>query len=405
MKYLILGAGPAGLALGNRLKEKGIDSFLILEKEKEPGGLCRTIDLDGAPFDIGGPHFLDTRSRQINEYLFRFMPEKEWKLFQRDSKIKLKDQMINSPIEANIWQMDIDHQLDYLESIALAGCNIGIPMPEKYVEWISWKLGEKIAGDYMIPYNSKLFADDLNTLGTYWMYKLPSVSFRETLRSCLEHKAYGKQPCVSKFYYPQKYGFGELWKRMGEEIAEHIVYSTSVTAIDFDSLTVKTESGETYSAENIITTIPWNEFSEIDKMPENLKMELKKLRYGAIETRYAEEDWNTTAQWIYCPEMKLPYHRLTIRKNIFSGAKGMIVETRKERVHLFDENDNMGKSIYMNEYAYPINTVDKPQIMEKIQRFAESKNVYTVGRWGEHKHHNSDVVVELAQNLIDKLLG
>ena len=89
--------------------------------------------------------------------------------------------MINSPIEANIWQMDIDHQLDYLESIALAGCNIGIPMPEKYVEWISWKLGEKIAGDYMIPYNSKLFADDLNTLGTYWMYKLPSVSIEHCI--------------------------------------------------------------------------------------------------------------------------------------------------------------------------------------------------------------------------------
>jgi Predicted flavoprotein involved in K+ transport len=37
MKYLILGAGPAGLTVGNRLKEMGITNFLILEAENEAG--------------------------------------------------------------------------------------------------------------------------------------------------------------------------------------------------------------------------------------------------------------------------------------------------------------------------------------------------------------------------------
>ena len=32
MKYLILGAGPAGLTFANKLIEKGEDSFLVLEK-------------------------------------------------------------------------------------------------------------------------------------------------------------------------------------------------------------------------------------------------------------------------------------------------------------------------------------------------------------------------------------
>ena len=54
MKYLILGAGPAGLTFANCIKDKGINSFWILEKEKEAGGLCRSVDVDSSAFDIGG---------------------------------------------------------------------------------------------------------------------------------------------------------------------------------------------------------------------------------------------------------------------------------------------------------------------------------------------------------------
>ena len=42
IKYLILGAGPAGLAFANMLKRKKENSFLVLEKEAEAGGLCRS---------------------------------------------------------------------------------------------------------------------------------------------------------------------------------------------------------------------------------------------------------------------------------------------------------------------------------------------------------------------------
>ena len=74
-KYLILGAGPAGLTFANRLKELGEEKYIVLEKESEAGGLCRSAFVDGAPLDIGGGHFLDVRRPKINEFLFRFMPE------------------------------------------------------------------------------------------------------------------------------------------------------------------------------------------------------------------------------------------------------------------------------------------------------------------------------------------
>lgn len=45
MKYLILGAGPAGLAFATALKNNNIDDFLVLEKENQPGGLCRSMEV------------------------------------------------------------------------------------------------------------------------------------------------------------------------------------------------------------------------------------------------------------------------------------------------------------------------------------------------------------------------
>lgn len=74
-KYLILGAGPAGLTFANLLLQNGEESFLVIEKENEAGGLCRSHEVDGAPLDIGGGHFLDVRRPDVNEFLFRFMSE------------------------------------------------------------------------------------------------------------------------------------------------------------------------------------------------------------------------------------------------------------------------------------------------------------------------------------------
>ena len=136
MKYLILGAGPAGLTFANRLKEFGETSFLILEREREAGGLCRSVMVDGSPLDIGGGHFLDVRRPLVNQFLFQFMPEEEWNLYVRDTHIAMHGKMINHPIEANIWQLGIEEQIEYLKSIAVAGCNLGIEMPEEFTDWI-----------------------------------------------------------------------------------------------------------------------------------------------------------------------------------------------------------------------------------------------------------------------------
>lgn len=399
MKYLILGAGPSGLTLANRLKQMGETSFFVLEKEKEAGGLCRSAQVDGSPFDIGGGHFLDVRRPKVNEFLFQFMPEEEWDKFDRDSRIAVNGDVISHPIEANIWQMKLENQVEYLKSIAVAGCNLKEEMPQEFVSWIYWKLGDKIAENYMIPYNQKMFGEDLNQLGTYWLEKLPNVSFEETLLSCLTKKAYGEQPGHAQFFYPKKYGYGELWLRMAEEIKGQIQYDASVHAIDFDTNTVTTKEGETYSADVIISTIPWMEFAKITGMPQELKEKIGHLKYSSVQTAYFPDNLDTEAQWVYYPDPELSYHRILVRHNFCNGSKGYWTECNSTRVDETTESTFQ----YMNQYAYPLNTIGKPEIMKELLEWAKTRRVYGLGRWGEHQHYNSDLVVELALKMAEEL--
>lgn len=392
MKYLIIGAGPAGLSVANRLLQNGEKDLLVLEQEESAGGLCRSVPVDGSPLDIGGGHFLDVKRQEVLQFLFGFMPETEWDTYNRDSQIDIHKTMINSPIEANIWQMRTADQVEYLKAIAIAGCNLGTEKPEKFIDWIYWKLGSKIAKEYMIPYNQKMFGEDLDALGTYWLEKLPNVSFEETLTSCLERKAYGSQPGHAKFYYPKQYGYGELWSRMAAALGDKIKYCTKIEKIDFD----KREVNDIYHADIIINTAPWKSFQNLAGMPEPLAVSVDALRYSSIVIEYHPEHMDTLAHWIYYPDPVLSYHRILVRHNFCPESKGHWTETNLTR---WKKGDAYA---HINEYAYPLNTIGKQEAMKEFLSWTETKSVYGLGRWGEWQHYNSDVVVELAINMADR---
>lgn len=395
MRYLILGGGPAGLTMAHQLLRRGEDSFLVLEAEEEAGGLCRSKQVDGYPLDIGGGHFLDVKRPKVKEFLFSFLGEEEWEYFERDSRIEIEGYTIGHPFEANIWQFPITEQIAYIKSIAYAGCNTGEAMPDDFVSWITWKLGKLIAENYMLPYNRKMYGNNLNILGTEWLDKLPNVSLDETLRSCLTHHAYGTQPGHAQFLYPKHYGYGEVWLRMAEVLGEHILYSQPVRKINFKTKTVETENGDNYCADRIISTIPWNTFTEILGIPKELREIITGLKHTSVEIRYFPEHLDTKAHWIYCPDAKLAYHRVLVRHNFCKG-RGYWTETNMERVQN-GNGDQMER--FINTYAYPINDIGKNAKMKRLLMWCKENEVYGLGRWGEHQHYNSDVTVEKAMQL------
>lgn len=400
-KYVILGGGPSGLTVAAMLDRRGERSYILIEKEEEVGGLCRSTEVDGSPFDIGGGHFLDVRRPEVTDFVFEYLPKDEWNYFERDSRIRFGDNELSHPFEANIWQLSSELQEEYLESIKEAGCNTGEPAPDKFIDWIYWKLGNRIALDYMIPYNRKMFSDELNELGTYWLEKLPNVDYEDTLKSCREHRAYGKQPGHAYFYYPKKYGYGRIWTEIGNSLKGTVACGISAEKLDVDAGRVVLSDGTVIEAEKIIVTVPWQSFERIEGVSKENIEGIATLKSSSIETRYFDENIDTAAQWIYYPDESLPYHRILVRHNFAIGSRGYWTETRAERCGMFKSGE--GKFSYLNEYAYPLNSIGKNDTVRRLLDECAKHNVFGLGRWGEHSHFNSDVVVARAMEMSEKI--
>ena len=391
---VVLGAGPSGLAFAHALLSSGVprEELLVLEREQTVGGLCRSAVVDGAPLDMGGGHFLDVRRQEVLDFLFRFMPRDEWTMFERVSKIRLRGVEVDHPLEANLWQFPAHDQADYLESIARAGCVRGEPMPASFADWIGWKLGERIAQEYMLPYNRKIWSVPLESLGTYWLYKLPDVSFRETLLSCLQGKPHGALPAHGQFLYPTEYGYGEVWRRMGEGLGDSLITGCPVQSIDLQHRVIN----DRWQAETIISTIPWPIWLGASSLPTTIAEDIRSLKNASIDVEYFADTLDSPSHWTYEPDESVSYHRMLLRSNFAKGARGYWTETNAVR-------SGACKGVrFHNDYAYPVNTLGKPEAVERILRWARGLNIIGLGRWGRWEHMNSDVAVAEALQLAGK---
>ncbi len=382
-KFIVLGAGPSGLSFAHAMLRSGESSLIVLEKEREAGGLCRSVDVDGSPLDFGGGHFLDVKRPEVLEFLFSFLPRSEWKEHARISTINIHGLSVGYPLEAHLWQLPADLQADYLASIARAGCVRGEPMPDTFGEWVSWKLGDRIARNYMLPYNRKLWSMELSRLGTYWLHKLPDVSYAQTVESCRSGRATGSVPAHGTFLYPIRFGYGEVWKRMGESLGEHLLPSTPVTALNVDRLVVN----KGLQADVIVSTIPWPDFLDVAALPPAVRDCARQLEKTSVAIDYFPENLGTRSHWIYEPDEAIPYHRILCRHNFVEGGRGHWTESNPKRP------GPGSRWRHVNEYAYPVNTVGKPGAMKVIAEWARRKGIVGLGRWGTWNHLNSDVAV------------
>jgi protoporphyrinogen oxidase len=396
-KYLILGAGPSGLALAHTLHDQGVplSEILVLEREDVAGGLCRSAVVDDAPLDIGGGHFLDIKHQEVLDLVFRFLPESEWNRHNRISKINMFSRLVDHPYEANLWQLDFGQQLDYIESIAQAGCVRDLPVPESFASWIRWKFGERIADDYMLPYNRKIWSMDPDDLGTYWLYKLPNVSFRETVASCLQGKPFGSLPAHGVFLYPKHYGYGEVWKRMGEALGDSLVTGVNITSVDLPRRSIN----ETWQADVIFNSVPWHHWLKWTDVDTAVSEDIAALINVSIDVDYVPETLPSDAHWIYEPDESLAHHRKLLRSNFSPGSQGYWTESNSRR------SEAASGWRHTNEYAYPVNTIRKPRQISRILDWAKGHGVIGFGRWGTWEHMNSDIAVKSAIRLGIETVG
>jgi hypothetical protein len=320
----------------------------------------------------------------VLDWLFHYLPETEWQAFDRVAKIRLRGVEVDHPLEGNLWQLPLTAQLDFLESIAQAGCVRGAAEPDVFEDWVTWKLGARIAEEYMLPYNRKLWSLSLSSIGAGWMHKLPAVSFRETLTSCLERRSGGSLPAHGRFLYPRTGGYGEVWRRMGVSLGERLLCGYKLKSIDVEQRTID----EAIVADTIVNTVPWPAWRQVAVLPEQIRSAIDELMHTSILVDYQPENLPSAAHWIYEPDESLPHHRQLLRHNFVADARGHWTETNARR------GRPTSAPRFVNEYAYPVATPSRDGAIAKVLTWARANRIIGLGRWGTWEHMNSDVAVE-----------
>ena len=153
---LIIGAGITGLSYALL---KGDSDYLILETENEIGGYCRTTRRNGFVWDYSG-HFFHFRDSHIKDMVMKGLDESDIVKVDKCTHIKYGDCLIDFPFQKNIHQLPQQEFIDCLVDLFESGGNDY----RSFKEMLYAKFGKSIAEKFLIPYNTKLYATDLDAL-------------------------------------------------------------------------------------------------------------------------------------------------------------------------------------------------------------------------------------------------
>src|SRR6266700_1394863 len=92
---LVLGAGPAGLTAAYLLGEAGRHA-VVLEADRQVGGLAKTVEIDGYRFDLGGHRFF-TKAREGDALWHEIMGD-ELLLRPRMSRVYWNKKFLDYPL-------------------------------------------------------------------------------------------------------------------------------------------------------------------------------------------------------------------------------------------------------------------------------------------------------------------
>jgi len=221
-RYLIIGAGVSGLAFADWLHD---DDYLIVEAEEEIGGYCRTIKRDGFIWDYSG-HFFHFQHPEIERYLVdRMSPQRVLRL-ERDSRIWYADRFIDFPFQKNIHQLP---EAEYAQCVR----DLQERPQEKgsnFKDMLYARYGRGIAEKFLIPYNEKLYAMNLEALDADAMGRFfPHASVEEILG---KGKAPANEGYNATFTYPEG-GAIQYIEALAQGVqSERIALNERVVAID-----------------------------------------------------------------------------------------------------------------------------------------------------------------------------
>lgn len=221
-KYLVIGAGISGLTFANYAKE----DYLVVEKEKEVGGYCRTIKRNGYVWDYAG-HFFHFNTDEFKKNFLSKMPKEDIIYNDKCTKILYKNNFIDFPFQTNIHQLEKQEFIDCLYDL------FNKEEKDKYdnfLDMLYGKFGKSIVEKFLKPYNEKLYAVDLTKLDVDAMGRFFPYADKEAIINNMKNSKVNSYN--ASFLYPRNGAASFINILYNELDKSKVLLNTSVVSLD-----------------------------------------------------------------------------------------------------------------------------------------------------------------------------
>lgn len=390
---IIIGGGITGLSYAMFGK---YEDYLILEKESEVGGYCRTTQRGHYIWDYSG-HFFHFQDANIKKMIMEKLYEESKVVdVNKCTHIKYKERLIDYPFQKNIHQLSQEEFIDCLVDLFSSR----ITDFTTFKEMLYCKFGKSIAEKFLIPYNEKLYACDLDKLDKDAMGRFFPYAEKEQI--ILNFKRKDNYSYNNTFAYP-KNGAVQYVQEISKHLNPSLIKTqTEVKAILPAKKRVITNSGEEYKYDNLISTIPFPTLLKLTGVnyDSNIYSWNKVLVFNL---GFDLKGQNQKDHWIYFPEKDYCFYRVGFYDNILNQDRmSLYVELGFNKNDEIHPNEWIGKvladlkkagiltekqtlidyeSIIMNPaYVHITNASIKDVAMKKKQ--LATNHIYSIGRYG-----------------------
>lgn len=431
MKIALLGGGLASLLAAYELKQKVPEIELeIFEKSdrRHSGGLLRTVEFCGRKVDVGGPHIMFSSNNEILKKMLKFVPSA--KQHKRIAKIAFENTIIDYPIENGIWRLPEERRKGYAnEMLQLLEYTNETPITSMQ-DFFEQTFGRRLARDYFIPYNTKIWKTPPSMMETTWTAtsgRLPTPTKEKLLDAAVGIPQEGYE-IQSNFWYPSKDGIYELYEnllKIVEDSGVEVKYDAPVNKIIYSDSKVCINTNASKPFDYAFSSLPLVERYEVESLNSCV------LRYNPVITVLLKiRDLNYTINNIDISNLQVLYvppnfaegydtifHRLIFvdkfqssiasledtvlmaeitGSSYYYASKRTIVEAVMNgliKLGFAQSDKQLQKSfVTRNDYGYPVDVHGTSCLRNAIVNELRAMKVASIGRWGKWSYWNMDKV-------------
>ncbi len=322
--YLVIGAGMSGLGFANWIAEEAARRgqpppvVRVLEAEDEPGGWCRTVARDGFVWDYSG-HFFHFRRPEIEAWLRARMPGEDVRTVVKRSLVRASGVDVEFPFQKNIHQLPRAQFIDCLHDLYFRDQAAGAAgvTPGSFKAMLYARFGKSIAEQFLVPYNEKLYACDLDTLDQDAMGRFfPHADIADIIRNMRTPDNAGYN---ATFTYPAGGAIRYVHALLHDLPAATVVLGARVARLDLAAKTATTSGGRTIRWRHVVSSAP---------LPALLAMTGLAHDAGAFGWNQVlvfnlgfDRKGQTGVHWMYFPDRARAFYRVGWYDNILDGDR------------------------------------------------------------------------------------